>query len=284
MATSGPTQLPAFLDGDATFRQWAQGIHNALVAVGMVQTADTGQINLATAARPGALNTAAGYEIFRFSDALQATAPVFIKIEYGVGGALDRPSIAVTVGTGTNGAGTLSGAGVRTRVGPSASKTAGTNLPLRASGSSRRLALVYNYDSGSASFAGLIVVERLRDAADNPVAAGVLVNLDSPGSISTQIISTSGVGSNITVVGFPFFFVLGRWGAYTASGADVAVLGAHVPHNGLWYRVLGCLVNSSDFADETAFSVTNMGQTHTLMGFLRLGNAPTNSRVAIPWE
>src|SRR5260221_233749 len=108
MATSGPTQLPAYFNTDTDFRNWIIGVHNALAAVGLTNTADTGQINTVTVTKPVATQTAAGFEIWRFSDALQATVPIFIKVEYGVAGVL-RPAMWITVGTTTNGAGTLGG-------------------------------------------------------------------------------------------------------------------------------------------------------------------------------
>src|SRR4051812_25718504 len=99
--------LPAYLADDATFRTWAQGIHAQIVATGaLTQTADTGQVNLTTATRPLA-NAFAGYEIFAFNDALQATAPLYLKVEYGVGATQDRPSLRVSAGSSTNGAGTF---------------------------------------------------------------------------------------------------------------------------------------------------------------------------------
>lgn len=100
---------PADHTSDAGFRAWGSELSAKLQAAGLVQTADTGQINWATATRPGSVNTAAGYEIYRFDDALQATAPLYIKLEYGTGNVADRPTIWVSVGTGTNGAGTLTG-------------------------------------------------------------------------------------------------------------------------------------------------------------------------------
>lgn len=93
---------------DAEFRAWGSALSAALAAVGLTQTADSGQINWLTVSRPGT-NTAAGYEIWRFNDALQATAPIYIKVEYGTGGSTTRPQIWITVGTGTNGAGTITG-------------------------------------------------------------------------------------------------------------------------------------------------------------------------------
>lgn len=92
----------------AIMRVTVRNILDALVAVGLVQTADTGQVVPETLTKP-ASGQSAGYHIFRFNDAKQATAPVFIKVEYIVGGAGDFIALRIQVGTGTNGAGTLTG-------------------------------------------------------------------------------------------------------------------------------------------------------------------------------
>lgn len=93
---------------DAEFRAWGSELSAKLADAGLVKHTDTGQINWATVTRPAA-NTPGGYEIWRFADALQATAPIYLKIEYGTGGGVTFPQIWLTVGTGTNGAGTLTG-------------------------------------------------------------------------------------------------------------------------------------------------------------------------------
>ena len=61
----------------------------------------------ALAAAPAANNYV--YEIWGMGDALQATSPFYLKIECGTGGTANGPNIFVTLGTGSNGAGTLSG-------------------------------------------------------------------------------------------------------------------------------------------------------------------------------
>jgi hypothetical protein len=94
---------------DAEFRAWGSGISTALSIIGMVQTADTGQINWTTALRPTVANTYAGYEIWRFNDTLQATKPLFVKIEYGSGSSGTRAQLRFTLGKGSNGAGALTG-------------------------------------------------------------------------------------------------------------------------------------------------------------------------------
>ena len=96
-------------DSDAEFRIWGLEFNAKLAAIGLIQTADTGQINWTTVVRPGTAATDAGFEIWAFPDALQATAPIYLKIAYGNVNGLNSPRVRIQVGTGTNGAGTLTG-------------------------------------------------------------------------------------------------------------------------------------------------------------------------------
>lgn len=88
------------------FRAWGSEVSSRLASLGLVQTEDTGQIDWETATRPS-INQSGGYEIWRFDDTLQATAPIFIRLEYRTGSNATRPEIWVLVGTGSDGAGNL---------------------------------------------------------------------------------------------------------------------------------------------------------------------------------
>lgn len=90
-------------NSDADFRAWGSDLSVSLGQVGLVQTADTGQINWATVTRP-ASNTTAGYEIWRFPD-----SSLFMRWEYGTNNTSSSPRVRVQVGTGSNGSGTLTG-------------------------------------------------------------------------------------------------------------------------------------------------------------------------------
>ena len=111
---------------NAAFIAWIQEVlTNLITNCGLTQTSDTGQItssmsppvvNAATTV-PSA-NTSAGYVILRFNDTLQSTAPIFIKLEFGIGGTTSVVSMWVTIGTASNGSGTISGTGLaRTAIG-----------------------------------------------------------------------------------------------------------------------------------------------------------------------
>lgn len=112
MATSF-TNTPIDHTSDAGFRAWGSELSGQIGSVGTIstcltQTADTGQINWASVARPGT-NTAGGYEIWQLTDSLGVSSPVYLKVEYGTGSSSAIPMVWVTTGTGTNGSGTLTG-------------------------------------------------------------------------------------------------------------------------------------------------------------------------------
>jgi hypothetical protein len=80
-------------------------LSNKLAAVGLVKTVDTGQIDWATAVWPTTgLPAYAGYEIWRYPD-----STVYMKWEFGSATNATCPSIRISVGTGSNGLGTLTG-------------------------------------------------------------------------------------------------------------------------------------------------------------------------------
>jgi hypothetical protein len=127
------------MTSDSTFRTWGASIGNTMVALGLARASDTGQINWASVVRPGTTSTSAGFEMFVLTDTLQATYPVFIKMEYGTAGSTTLPMIWVTVGTGSNGAGTLTGV-VGTRVFICPTTTSVTSYSSKWSGASNRIA------------------------------------------------------------------------------------------------------------------------------------------------
>lgn len=87
---------------DAGYRAWIIDYHNLISAAGLVQTADTGQVNTATVTRP-AVNTSNGFATWRLPD-----SSLYFRFDYGTD-FTNFPRILLRVGTGTNGTGTLTG-------------------------------------------------------------------------------------------------------------------------------------------------------------------------------
>jgi hypothetical protein len=103
--------MVGYSTNDASFRAFGSTLRTKLTALGLVRTADTGQIDWTTVTRPGTNAYAAAPEIWRFNDALQATAPIYFRLRFGTpnNGSPAGVAIAVQVGTGSNGSGALTG-------------------------------------------------------------------------------------------------------------------------------------------------------------------------------
>jgi hypothetical protein len=93
----------------ATYQLRLQTAHDAFIGAGLIQTSDTGQLDISAIASVPAVNNYSGYRIYRFNDSRQGTDPLFIKVEFGSGDGQSYTCLRVSTGTGTNGAGTLTG-------------------------------------------------------------------------------------------------------------------------------------------------------------------------------
>jgi hypothetical protein len=93
---------------DAKFRAWVQFIEDTLVTTGgWVVTADTGQMVISTVLHPTSVNQKMGYRVYRMADALQATAPVFVRFDFGGATQAACVGIWITIGMGSDGAGNI---------------------------------------------------------------------------------------------------------------------------------------------------------------------------------
>jgi hypothetical protein len=170
-------------DSDATFREWGSELSAKLAAVGLVQTSDTGQVNWTTVTRPGT-NTSGGYEIWRWNDSLQGTAPIYMRVDYGTGSGTTAPRIQITVGTGSNGSGTISGTAL------SSARTIGSGTGAETGDLTRQSWLTHSdgilglaWKSGANSYATFILC-RTCDNTGAPTATGAIARW-SGGSTST---------------------------------------------------------------------------------------------------
>lgn len=311
MATDTRT-LPSYLSSDADFRTWGQGIAAQLVAAGLVKTTDTGQIDLTTALKPTVIDTASGYEMYRFADALQSTSPIFVKVEYGVGGGVTRPSAYFTVGTGTNGAGALTGQiSTRDGYGSSADRTAGELLNSYVSGSMSagalggRVTLFTNVLAAAGNTASLFHVERTRDGSGIATADGAIVWAGSARTkVSGNIRYAHQVLPFIAGVAVPAQFQsastawpgpqwVGGGGGVTGSIAAGVATGPMIESLGKTVFGCGLLYMSADLPGVAAVTVNHFGAAHTYLtqsqtlsngGLYPGSNAGGNQSCMFPFE
>lgn len=271
MATSAPN-IAFDNTTDAGFRAWGSGISAALSAVGLVQTADTGQINWGTVTHPVAA-AVQGYEIWRFSDTLQATKPVFIKIEYGATSSAGQVALFLSVGTATNGAGTLStlvtGRYVLTTV---SSAVAAYASPLYVSGDGSSVNLFTTFSSSPTnawnwSFGFSIERSRNADGTANGDGLSLFIQQSTGTSQSTsQYLSfTSALVSTANASGLPVPITAARLISYNTGAAVLAlplvVVTPKVQASPLGW--LGC--GFQDFPRGSTITLTIAGATHTYL-------------------
>lgn len=192
MATRSFTAF-ASNETDAAFRTWVQGLSDALTFVGIPKTTDTGQLDPLTITRPTTANTYKGYEIRRFNDPLQSSAPVFIKIEVGTSGSVDAQSIRLTAGIATDGAGNFVGnASLPKTLGYTGGLPTGQHTHL-ISGSSNRFAVALGATTPLNSI--FFSVERSRDNSGNPTGNQIIIcgHIGTAGRYAKRVPFTGGV-------------------------------------------------------------------------------------------
>lgn len=183
-------------DTDAEFRSWSEKIHLAIVAVGLIDTGATGDIDFSTVSAPSGAYNKQGFKVYRFSDALQATLPVFIRIDYGAGSSTDKPGLFVGVGTTHDGSGVLGGQlGVEQYCFFNSTAIADQHVSF-VSGDTNFLSyagFAKNLVTGASSIGNGFIIERTKSSTGVDTADGIITCIVSSGaSWKFQIITATG--------------------------------------------------------------------------------------------
>jgi hypothetical protein len=193
------------------------------------------------------------------NDSLQATAPVFIKLEFGCG-VTSCVGLWLTIGTATNGAGTLTGqTSPRFSLSPSANNTT-TNYPIVCSGdaASFRACLWY----GAAATATVIFsIERSKDATNADTAEGVI--FQGLAATNSQYFLPCSGGGNYSVVPTLTYFTPTGLTSLTV-GNDTTFLPL-IPYNYDSVRNSGLsllVYLTADFPDNLQTTVAINGANH----------------------
>lgn len=162
----------------ANFTDWGLFISTALSTAGWTQTSDTGQVNWSTIGSvPG--SNAYVYELWHPTDGLQSTNPYVIKVQYGNSGGTNNPNVRITVGTGSDGSGNITGSAI---VGPMSvfqgTPIAGTGAPTFDcywSGDTGRFGVMMWRNASSVNIPMFFGLERTLDASGTAISDGVTI-------------------------------------------------------------------------------------------------------------
>lgn len=285
--TGSTASLTADSSSTASFRAWGLAVSNAITAAGYPKTSDTGQIDWATVTAPASTVTAQGYEIRQFNDSLQATRPIYFKVEYGSGASTSSPNLWITVGTATNGAGTLSSmAGYGTTLGARQSLNAGNTfsavaMPCLFGGSDGSgLAVALFLNSGTA--AGMMFyIERHRNAdgtaSSEGFCWGYAVGSNSPSTGWQQFLYQNIIQQG-TTGSWPSLLINAVTGGLTGHTVGnniypMPIFTGFTPRLGAPSLVLAG-VKAGEFGINNQFSMTHYGVSRT---FAALGPGYSSS-------
>lgn len=278
---------------NANFKAWIQGTSNALTATGNPKTADAGQFDPATFTAVGVSGAYPAYEIRRFNDSLQSAAPVFYKMEFGSFASVARPAIRLTVGTTTDGAGTIGGNATTALAVPGNTPSSTLTANSLFSGDSNRVVAAMFGDGQTLGCGIHFAIERTKDSLGNDTTEGALVTMMS--SHTSQKISQF----LPFIGGVPSVDVLGSIGAINGNGTDGADVitcpnfpfrGSGLMNPGLNVEFyMNGSVNPGTIAPIERYGISRnyyfIGNNTSFTGTLR-GSAAwiANSTLAIRWE
>ena len=276
---------------DATFRTWAAEIITMLLAAGLTQTSDTGQINTSTVTRPGT-NTNAGYAIFRFNDSMQPTAPIFFRIDFGTGSNAAAPRMQVTVGTGTNGSGTITGPGIAaTNIGTSGvPASAVTNYTTRVCVVAGFAGIMWKLGGtyGTNSALGFFAIARSVDAAGDPAAQGAAIYVGNSNPVVTMACYSP--DSSIVMVAGSYSLIAGGH-ATSLVGGEAQVFKHYLTTPKMVPNAYLLTVMGSELGNNTTFTAKPDGTTSRTFvsggpqGVQQVGlPAVTANVIAMIWE
>lgn len=274
------------------FRVWGQAFGNCLANCGWTKATGVGtQIDWTTVAAPTTVSESKGYEIWQMGDALQATAPIYVKIEYGSSaGSSLYPGTWWTLGAGANSSGNITG-NTSGRIVLHQGSYYGSNIAWYSSGDTDRFSYVWGNGDGVRGRATMMGIERLVDANGTPTNNGAVLlyaNGSSVLSIAwtptlgnvTAVESTWGcfsppsnsttLGANSTAFGLP-------GGGQTLSVHPVFPAGGTFKVGFMNPTTLFMGYFNNDFPALTLATINVYGNNHT---YLPLGNTPITSASA----
>lgn len=267
MATTFFTKAPDTVQ--APWNSTMGTISAALTTLGLTKTTDTGQVDWTTLQAVPAASTWTLYEIRQFTDALQATSPFYMRIEYGQ--IASQWAMRITVGTSTDGAGNLTGA-LSSQFIISSNINVATGTCYMSSDGSRLQMTMWPNLAGT-NQGTCISISRSVDSTGVYTGDGVnIVGFGSGkfqqwmprGSLGTRFPATAAVN-----------FMCGAPATLTGNaGTDIGVFPVYPMKGYADYFDMGAMVVAPvDVAVGTVFTVLLYGATHT---YIVGGNNATN--------
>jgi hypothetical protein len=250
---------------DATYRAWVQGIEAGIVAMGWVRTSDTGQMNTATVLAPTGAFQTRGYIMWRATDALAATHPMLLRMEFASGANVNVPNYTIGFGSATNGAGVFTGPSWS--VNPVGSPATASAISYRClfSGDVNRIAVVLLDDHPTSSGVPVFSMERAHGTAG---LANQFIPYVSTGSGVQSQLRGSGTSGSSAAVGLNI-------GLYPSTPIYGPALNPSVQ----WLSYA-----TADIPVSTIFTLPFYGSTKTFVATQNTVGNEGRGRSALRWD
>jgi hypothetical protein len=259
------------------FKDWAQSIETAFTTFGWSRHSDSGQVDWGTiAAVPGASTYV--YAIMKPGDAGTA---FYVKLEWG--GSTTNPIFRISIGTGTNGSGTLTGFVTTATQLLSATNGGSTTFECNYSGDDNRVSIMMNRVPSNANQAMFFAIERTLDTAGDPTNVGVSMFLagdllGNPSGWQGSIIFGVGVGP--TAGSGKAWTFLNMYDKNTWTFNNQIPISPVFPNLGYFGnpQTVAAVCASVDIVTGGIFDTTLYGNTVT---YMRGGGTPSFDRVGV---
>lgn len=276
---------------DAGLRISLQELYDLITTTGLVQTADTGQIDRFTATATYVANTVFGYFMFKTNDGF---VDIYLKVGFAWGNSSTRWGIYSEVGTGTNGAGTITGA-VNISNTNTNNDTLTTSLASRACGITGCYWVEYRGGANSTLPHFFFSIMRFCGATGLPNDNGYVVYMMNKGSgLGCGQVTFDGVGG-ATLAGTTFGYCptpilavgamsdgdIQTWKHYTAQ-PRVRVNPFALTRD--WGAIAEGLTRELTIASQTRTYIALHSGTYRGCAMSQIGGtAPTNTALMLPW-
>jgi hypothetical protein len=289
-----------FLDhsSNAGMRAWIADFLNTLlndswsnggtIYSNIALTADTGQMTtttLASATRPGTSTIIAsnGYVIVKFNDTQAGSAPIYIKFEFGTHTSATFPAIWVTIGTGSNGSGTITGIWyTQHQLGMTADVTSTTTNRLSTSCcADGHLSIAFKRRGFQTSTTWFLAIDRTCDSTGTRDAKGVVVFTAQSGGVSSGTnglseltsynVSGATTRSSTGLTDLACYWPMNITNSLLAGNAQVEKFYSCIPEIQPMIGLMSCI--TAEIADNATCTGAPVGSTsHTYLCLAASGN------------
>jgi len=266
MATKFDSTLLPINDTDAHFRAWATFIDTLLRTTGgWTKSTQTGEADPTTIAHPTVANTKQGFRVYAMADTLQGTSPVFIRIDWGSGAGANTPAIWITIGTGADGSGGITGTVLAaTRIAANSNSSSQANNSY-GSADTNRVTFALFIQSVSSNYPILLGIERTKDSTGADTGTGLLIAYTVDGSaqfgVSQYLILAGGTQASSET---GLSYILPRKSPSETFGGDIGV-GILIHFRGIAQQpgANWMFTNTNDVSVEGSISMSLYGATRT---------------------